>query len=81
MNDLAVRSRKMRAERYVCLKQRANGAPPMVDVGLAQAPLDVIYQMIRKNRDKKMALYAVCLSVMDGTKSRLAFETAEGIFY
>ena len=49
----------MSAEGYMRLKQRTNSVLPMIDTSLAQVLLDIVQQVTRRDRDKKMFLYTV----------------------
>jgi len=39
------------------LKQGTNSGTPMIATGLAQVLLDIVQQVVRKDRDKEMSLY------------------------
>jgi hypothetical protein len=49
----------MSAESHVRLKQATNRGPPVVNPGLAQVLLDIVQQVIGKDRDKQMPLYTI----------------------
>ena len=49
----------MSAENRMRLKQGTNSGPPVTDASLAQVLLDVVQQVVRKDRDEEMSLYTI----------------------